>query len=60
MSLQYGQVSRLDKLISSIKCHLFMNEEAAEQFISNIRRVLQQNNILNEKPLDDVVNSLAV
>jgi hypothetical protein len=69
MSLQYGQVLRLDKLVRSIKCHLFMDDKRTEEFLYDIRSAFQNNDdkINNnssqepqQKQLDDVVKSLAV
>lgn len=76
MKLQYGETSRLDKLIHSLKNHLFMEPENNEKFLSDLRHMIQ-NNFNNEnednstdhalltqesrqKQMDNIVNSLAI
>lgn len=41
MKLQYGQVSRLEKLMRSLKNHLFMDpEENNDKFLSDLRGMM--------------------
>jgi hypothetical protein len=42
MDLQYGEVSRLDKLMLSLKNHLFMGPENNEKFLSDVRFMIEK------------------
>lgn len=74
MKLPYGETNRLDKLIYSLKNHLFMEPDKNEEFLSDLKKMIQ-NSFHNEgnnaehslltqesrqKQMDTLVNSLAI
>ncbi|KAI8883154.1 hypothetical protein K501DRAFT_333501 [Backusella circina FSU 941] len=53
MALFFGQKSRLDKLIQSLKVHLFMDPESSELFLNSVRNMVQDY-FIGDKSFEDV------
>jgi hypothetical protein len=53
MMLYFGQMSRLDKLIQSLKAHLFMDPENNELFLNNVRNMIQDY-FIGDKSFEDI------
>lgn len=69
MNLRYGDITRLDKLMRSLKNHLFMSPENNEKFLSDLKQMIEKNFgiesdlITQESPqkqMDRLVHSLAI
>lgn len=73
MKLPYGETNRLDKLIFSLKNHLFMEPDKNEEFLSDLKKMIQdsfhndentEHSLLTQesrqKQMDNIVNSLAI
>lgn len=64
MTLSFGNMSRLDKLLSSLRVHLYMDPESCERFLENVKNMVQEHFITQQavQPVstDNVVKSLTV
>lgn len=41
MTCKYGHVNRLEKLINTMRNHLFMNEEDVDKFLAGLKKMMQ-------------------
>lgn len=67
MNLLYGDITRLEKLMRSLKNHLFMSPENNEKFLLDLKEMIQKNfhgAISSQeeipKQIDTIIRSLAI
>ncbi|KAG2228954.1 hypothetical protein INT48_008022 [Thamnidium elegans] len=69
MNLRYGDITRLEKLMRSLKNHLFMSPENNEKFLLDLKEMIQKNfhgngTLLSQeeipKQMDTIIRSLAI